>query len=387
MLPSARRSGGIHVSVEAKTGGRRKGYSSKPSPVGVRFGHRPALRRTRIQHLSGTLRPGAAPISRRHRPDPASFHLHVARGLAMSANPAQPGGVFGSLIEALHRLRNNVTLFVAAFIITLASGSIAFLGFIDPVLSNLSSLIWLFVWPFIIGGFLAMALEAGTGSTQLGTFLRAGKAKYVSMLGATFLFTVIIIGVAFLSMILTFVVILVAIAGAAVGDVLAGDVSFVLLAAVFVVFLLLPYFLVYLFLQFYDAAIVATDEKAIASIGYSFNIVRRNFLPVFGYTVVFFVIQLISYGPAYGVLFFGALEFTDTGEWAIQSEPLLGLGVLLMVMFGTVGMAIAFTYHMTFFESITAGADGTGDSNATVVSDDTDGSTVGTTLDEDPANN
>lgn len=263
-------------------------------------------------------------------------------------------GVVGSLSAAVGRLRRQPIIVAGAFVVTLLSSLVALVGLVNPVVGNVTSILWTLVWPFLIAGFLGMVTEARSGETHLATLLSAGRSHYLSMLGATLFFTAIAIGVGILSVVLTALVLLVAVAGTA-GGLFDGGVS-LLLVAVALLFVL-PYALVYLCFQFYDVGIVDGGERAISSFAHSFALVREHVLAVVGYTIVFALVQAIGYGPGYAVLFLGGLELTDTGEWVIASEPLVAAGSLLLVGLGSLAMALAFTYHVTFYESLTTTAD------------------------------
>lgn len=279
----------------------------------------------------------------------------------MNERTGSTQGVLESLSAAVGRLRRNPVILLGALAVTLLSSVFVIPSFVDPLLANLSSIVWLAVWPFLIAGLLGMVVEANTGEARFSTLLSDGKANYASMLGATLLFTAGIFAVLFATAILVLVVAIAALAGEASG-VADGDISLLLvgLALVF----LIPYFFVYLFLQFYDIGIVAGGETAVSSLGHSIGLVRRNFPGVVGYTLVFYLIQSIGYGPGYAVLFLGGMEVTDTGQWVIVSESLVVGGGLLVLTLGTLAMALAFTYHVTFYESITPDADDQSPSNS-----------------------
>ena len=258
-------------------------------------------------------------------------------------------GVIGSVSVAAGRLRRNPILLVGALVLTALGGIISLLGVVHPLLVNLTSIVWIVVWPFLIAGFLGMVVDARTGPTRLGTFATAGKANYLSMLGATLLFAGIIFGVIFFSFVLTFVLFLIVLASTA-GELLEGGITVLFVAAT--VLFVLPYLLIYLFVQFYDVGVVAGGERAVSSLTHSVSLVRQNIPGVVGYTVVFILIQMIGYGPGYAVLFLGGVELTDAGGWRIVSASLFAVGSLLTLVFGTVAMALAFTYHVTFYEAI-----------------------------------
>nr|WP_244510217.1 hypothetical protein [Natronobacterium texcoconense] len=199
----------------------------------------------------------------------------------------------------------------------------------------------LLVTPFLLGGIITMIDEGLEGTTRLGSFVRGGKENYVSMLGATVLFAVIIMGVSFMGGILMMIV---GVGTAAAGGGLVGmGIGFVLLMVVMA--------LLVMFLQFYDAAIVVSDARAIDSFSQSVSLVWNNFLSVVGFTIVFFVISLIGQGPGMA-LYLSAIEFTETGETAIASESTLFLSIAVTLVLGTFAFAYSYSYLVSYYRSI-----------------------------------
>jgi hypothetical protein len=273
----------------------------------------------------------------------------------MESDKQSSRGVLGSLSAAVMRLRHNPNIFAGALVVTLLSGAIALLSFVDPIVANLSSIFWVFVWPFLIAGLLGIIFEARTERAQLTTLITSGKSHYLSMLGATLLFIVVLFAIAFLSFILAFVLLIGAVIGSAEG-LLGGGLSLLLLVTIVPLFIL-PYILAYMFFQFYDTGIIVGGKSATSSISHSFGLVRQNFISVFGYTIIFFLIQAVGYGPGYALLFLGGAGITETGQLVITSGSLFVVGSLLTLIFGTLAMALAFTYHVTFYESLSSETD------------------------------
>ena len=208
------------------------------------------------------------------------------------------------------------------------------------------------VTPFILGGFLTMIDEGLDGSTRLESFVRGGKANYVSMLGATLLFGAILFGVSFAAMFVLIFAGVGAIAagsgGGGMGIVLAGMAMAMLIVAV-----------IYMFLQFYDTAIVVSDAGAVDSFSQSVDLVRQNIVSVVGFTLVFSAIQLLGQGPGMA-LYFSALEFTEPGTGTgtgtdagqtVASESTLFLSTAVTVVFGTLATAYAYTYLVAYYRS------------------------------------
>ncbi|WP_255193363.1 hypothetical protein [Natronobeatus ordinarius] len=250
--------------------------------------------------------------------------------------------VIGSLSTAVSVLRNNpVILLIGVFFILPGEISVLLDIYVSPLAQWLFILISLFVTPFLLGGLITMINEGLEGSTRLGSFVRGGKENYVSLLGATFLFVVLLMGVSFIgSLLMVFVGVIAAVAGAGLAGIVVGAV---LLLAVLA--------LLFLFIQFYDAAIVVSDARAIESFSHSIGLVRDNFLSVVGFSIAFLVITLLGQGPGMA-LYLSAVEFTDTGETVLASESTLYLSVAVTLVIGTIAMAYAYTYFITYYRSL-----------------------------------
>ncbi|APW99592.1 hypothetical protein CHINAEXTREME_18255 [Halobiforma lacisalsi AJ5] len=231
---------------------------------------------------------------------------------------------------------------MGALLFTLFSESYVLLdAYAGPIAQLLSVPVSIFVTPFFLGGFITMVDEGLEGSTRLGSFVRGGKENYVSLLGATILFFAIFTGLGFGGLLLmAFIGIGTAAAGGGGGGFLVAGI---LLLGLFAVVLLC--------LQFYDAAIVVSDASAFDSFLQSISLVRRNFLGVVGFSIVFVVISLLGQGPGM-VLYTMALEFTETGETMVASESTLLLSAAATVVFGTLGLAYAYTYFVAYYRSL-----------------------------------
>lgn len=156
---------------------------------------------------------------------------------------------------------------------------------IDPIVGGIVSLgltgVLLLLSPFFQGGAMKMADEALDGRTSFDSFVDAGKANYLSMLGAFLL----IFAVNFVLVIVAGVVMFFTGAAAlgAGGEVASGALGVAVL--VFAV-LVLVYLAFAFFVQFYGQEIVLNDASAIESLKRSAGLVRRNLLSTLGYFVV-----------------------------------------------------------------------------------------------------
>ncbi|WP_246999351.1 hypothetical protein [Halosolutus gelatinilyticus] len=239
---------------------------------------------------------------------------------------------------------NPVILVGALFLVGLGEVSVVVNAYVSSVIAAVLWLPWIFVFPFPLGGLLTMANEALAGSTDLGAFVRGGKASYVSLLAATIVFAVIVISVSFAGVIAAAVV--------GVGTVAAsGSVG----AAVIVVFGLVGLLvgLVVLFLQFYDAAIVVSGVGAIDSLSRSAALVRRNFVSAVGFSLVSLAISAIGQGPGMA-LYLTATETTEAGAIVVTSGSRFALSVGLTLVLGTIASGLTYTYLVAYYRSLVA---------------------------------
>ncbi|WP_049997409.1 DUF7847 domain-containing protein [Halococcus sediminicola] len=214
------------------------------------------------------------------------------------------------------------------------------------VASGLLSLLFLVLYPFFFGGIIGMGNEAVEGTTSLGTFVSAGKANYVSLLGAFFI--LLVVGIVYVVALAA----IGAVGGFAVfatgGDALGGAAFLGIVGVVLVAFVL--YFLLFFFIQFFGQAIVLDDVGAVAGFKRSVGAVRANKLSTLGYTLVLALI-----GSVFGI--FGAVFALFQAPQAAGGLPTLSPGVAIVaaVVFvaltGVVG-AFSMTYGVAFYRDI-----------------------------------
>ena len=230
---------------------------------------------------------------------------------------------------------------------------------VDPLLASLVSLVltglYIFLVPFVQAGLVGMADEALDGRTEFGTFLRAGKQFYLSVLGAY-------LAIFALSFALGIVAAIVAVLGGVVA--FAGDASSAVTLVVFGVVMLVvlvPYLLVVFFVQFYGQRIVLDGASAIGGLKGSVGLVRRNLISTLGYTLVVVVVSgtlgagsaLVSValqsGPGFGA---GTSAGATPAMGPTLSLPAaLGLVVLYVVGTALVG-GVLLTYSVAFYREI-----------------------------------
>jgi len=240
--------------------------------------------------------------------------------------------------------------------------------------------------PFAQGGFLGMADEAVAGRTRLGTFLSVGKEHYVSLLLGYLVLLALNFAFGFLAFFGAMAVVLggayTAAGSAGAGNAMAtgtsagaggaatgagglgADPTILAAAALVGLGLLLVYFLVTFFIQFYAHAVVLDETDLVAGFRRSAGLVRRNLLSVFGYTVILFVggtvfggVAALSSAVAAVALGGGMADGSPAAELLPALSPavaVVGLVVYLVVV-GIVG-AFYGTYSVAFYRSISGSA-------------------------------
>jgi len=240
--------------------------------------------------------------------------------------------------------------------------------------------------PFAQGGFLGMADEAVAGRTRLETFLSVGKEHYVSLLLGYLVLLALNFAFGFLAFFGAMAVVLggayTAAGSAGAGNAMAtgtsagaggaatgagglgADPTILAAAALVGLGLLLVYFLVTFFIQFYAHAVVLDGTDLVAGFRRSAGLVRRNLLSVFGYTVILFVggtvfggVAALSSAVAAVALGGGMADGSPAAELLPALSPavaVVGLVVYLVVV-GIVG-AFYGTYSVAFYRSISGSA-------------------------------
>ncbi|MWV41778.1 hypothetical protein [Natrialba sp. INN-245] len=208
--------------------------------------------------------------------------------------------------------------------------------------------IWLFVWPFFLAGILGMALEGLEGATTLDRFLEVGKQRYVSMLGAQLLF----IGLMIALFIAAFFVSAIATIAFGIGfaamefDAGAGLPVGIGIFALVGLAVFLVFFVVFMFLQFFDAAIVVEGERAFDSFGRSIGVVRSNLLSVVGYTLLWGTVNVAMFTPVYVTEF----AVAQPGLQLEVSETVLRAGAIgLTVVVGGLVQAYLYSVHAAYY--------------------------------------
>lgn len=246
-----------------------------------------------------------------------------------------------SITTAVATVRENPIILVGSLLFVIVGELTLLPQFSGPSASIGFSILIFVLWPFLIAGFIGMVDAALDGSTNVGQLLQSGRSKYVSMLGATVLFTILMIVLGIVTTVTAMIGVIDTGAGITVGAILF--VGFLFIVFISIVF------------HFYDTAIVVSDANALGAFSHSASLVRRNFPDVISYIVLFYLISFIPRVPDMG-LFFLAVELPDLeagqASYVIASEPLFALSIVLALTLGTVTTAVAWTYHVAYYRSI-----------------------------------
>ncbi|WP_277540399.1 DUF7847 domain-containing protein [Haloarcula laminariae] len=194
--------------------------------------------------------------------------------------------------------------------------------------------------PFALGGFLATAATAVRGGEcSLRSFLRAGAANYLRLVGAAVLF---VLGVGLVMAVSTAVgfvpVVLVAVAGftevAALSAGLGAAMSFVATLVVLAAALL--------FLQFSAPAIVAEDRGVVDAFRRSGGLVRRNLGGTVGFTLLWAL--AVEFVPMLGPL----LDLGGVGLPVAFPATVAVVGIVSVV-----GLTYCYTVYVAYFLRLT----------------------------------
>ncbi|TYT62804.1 DUF7847 domain-containing protein [Natrialba swarupiae] len=250
-------------------------------------------------------------------------------------------------------LRANPALLVAGAFIALGGQLSVLWGIVDSSVAPLVWLGWLLVFPFVVGGFIGMALEAIRESeTSLERFVRSGRTHYVRLLLATILYGAVVFGFVVVAMLLsmagsvvTFVLAMVASTAVPPEVVMVATfvviIAGVLLAVVAVLALLVA-------VQFYTAAIVVEDKGVVPSFRRSIGVVRRNLPSVIGFSILWAIALDVFLTPEL-TLVSALSEYGLTELLAMEPEIGQGVSIALSVVVATVGAAYFYTVYTAYY--------------------------------------
>lgn len=255
--------------------------------------------------------------------------------------------VFGAFKDGWTALLNNPSLLVAAAILTVV-GQLRTIGEATGVsgAAEFGQIGFLLAFPFVAGGFVGMALAAvRDAETSLGQFVRAGRAYYLRILGATILLVVAVIGIFVVSMPLSFVPVALVVLGG------LGEIAWfaALFVAIGLSLLTIPLVLLAVFFsQFYPAAIVAENAGVRAAFSRSVRLVGRNFPSVVGFTLVWGILSSAILAPE--EVTEAVLEGSvGVGLPGIQSGALSVVAASLLVLLSVAASAYFYTVYAAYY--------------------------------------
>lgn len=290
-------------------------------------------------------------------------------------------GPVGALIKTFAILRANPSLFLILLLWAIFNNAsnnfLMYLGWLGTALQSLWFLIFLLVYPFIIGGIFSIIIKAQEKKEEnwFSVFKEGGKDNFLPLLLGS-IFYMAITFIFFMAGCL--LVMLVTLAGVLI-SIFAGKLVNEILGVILLipsVLIPIPLFLgllaaFHLFLQFYDIGIVAKNYDVIKSFKQSYRFTRSRFNSVFGFSLlkygiaviiyipvfVFFIKSMPSYMDQFFSIYMEYMEqvsnpaFSESPDLFLP-ETLLAPSItetILFIITGTLYTAFSFTYHSTFF--------------------------------------
>ncbi len=260
------------------------------------------------------------------------------------------GHVIDSFKSSLGLIRDNRVLLGVAFVFVLISTPVSILPQLSKTISPfsvsmlLAGLVLFFIGPFYTGGFLGMVMEAIERPTKLSTFVEMGKKNYVSLLGATVVFFIILGGLT-MGMALGGSFFLVRLLNNSIP--LSGPVLvFLIMGLTFIVVPILMFFL-----QFFDIGIVANNYGALGTFRKSFGFARKRLLSVFYYTILRFllIMPLVIPNMAMSIYRTSQMRAGLIGVFTPMPTDQLVIYTAINVFLGTILAAIMLTFHGVFY--------------------------------------
>ncbi|MEY7850015.1 hypothetical protein AB7C87_12555 [Natrarchaeobius sp. A-rgal3] len=280
--------------------------------------------------------------------------------------------VLAAFKDGWSALRSNPVLLVAGAFVALGGQLSVLWGIVDSSVAPLIWLGWLLVFPFVMGGFLGMALEAVRGSeASLERFARSGRTYYVRLLLATVLYGVVVFGFVVAAMLLSMAGSMVTFVLAVVAStVVPPEVIMVVTVVSLVVGILLVVVAVLALLmglQFYSVAIVVEDKGVVPSFRRSVGVVRRNLSSVIGFSILWLVAVDVFLTPE--ITLVAVLSQYGLAE-LLTMEPAVGqaVSVAFSAVVATVAAAYFYTVYTAYYvRLLPEPADSTGTSPSTDV--------------------
>jgi len=255
-------------------------------------------------------------------------------------------------MAALESFRDGWTALSTTPTLLVAGGllvALSLAGVLDfgPETEPIVALGLLLTFPFVLGGFLGMAVAAvRDGESSLATFVRAGVANYSRLLAATVLFVAGLVALFTVLFALTLVP-LVLLVLVDIGDAALVGAGITFALSVLATLLGIP--TVLLFVQFLAPAIVAEDRSVAGAVRRSVALVRHNLGSVVGFTLLWvFVVSLVPHPEV-------LLEVSLT--W-LPATPYFGASTLVVAVasvLSTAALTYCYTVHTAYFLRLAGG--------------------------------
>ncbi|SFF98229.1 hypothetical protein SAMN04488063_1019 [Halopelagius inordinatus] len=266
-----------------------------------------------------------------------------------------------ALRSTLSALRGNPVLFLAGLLygaIILPQTALQLAGV--SVVPTLLQILTFFVTPFVVAGLLGMASESLDGNTSFSTLTRVGKERYVPLLVGSIVEFVIVFG---FGIIAALVAIVAAIGLFGVGGGAAAGGGAMIAVAAVVLLVVLAFMILNFFIQFYSVAIVVGGTDALDGFRESYRLVRDNLVSALGYSVINFVVSLVTAIPITGFVVWqtfqnlpqfqegaapGAGAGAGAGAGQMASLGLSTQEVLLVSLVSLATTMLLFTFQRTY---------------------------------------
>ncbi|MFC6755473.1 hypothetical protein ACFQER_00625 [Halomicroarcula sp. GCM10025894] len=171
-----------------------------------------------------------------------------------------------SLTESFGVLKRNPVVFLAGLVYAVILLPQTALSLMEiPLLPQALQALTFFITPFVLAGLLGMVYEGRVRSTGIGTFVKIGKSKYLSLLGANLIQVALGIIFGIVSFFVLLALVFVLGIGITTTSSDSGIAAFGVTFVVAVAGLVLVYLLVQFFLQFYAPAIVVDNVGAVGA--------------------------------------------------------------------------------------------------------------------------
>ncbi len=207
-------------------------------------------------------------------------------------------GVVQSLTESFGVLKRNPVVFgVGALYAVILLPQTALSMMSIPLIPQLLQAVTFFITPFVLAGLLGMVYEGRVRSTGIGTFVKIGKSKYLSLLSANLIQVALTVIFGIVSFFVLIALIFVLGIGVSTTSPESGLAAFGVTFVVAVGGLLLVFLLVQFFLQFYAPAIVVDNVGVMGGYRRSVGFVKRNIVQTLGFGLVNLLLSLLLISP------------------------------------------------------------------------------------------